>query len=306
MYNAAVFFDKGRNVSNIPTVFTIDTTLVGGTSSNDSTFTIRLQNFKGNIDWGDSFTETNVTVDSKTRVYAAPGIYTITLTKNNTPINFNFRFNADSRKITTFLSYGNKMSIVSSSFATAINLNFENTNGIPIIGSSLQTTFLETNISKINNLELRELSNVTTIRGTFQSNKYYNQSLTINSNVLISAYQFLDGAIGYNSDLMINTPNLVDMQFMMRNTHAFNKDISNWVFNKNADLEYFMAGRTAASYNATYLDSFIFNLRNIVVGTGRTQTKKIADFGSIKRTSASDIPYNELVADGWTIRGGTK
>lgn len=307
MFNPLLFFAQGERRLSLPTVIKIDTRIVEGASTDANSFLLPINSFAGTIDWGDGTQQNATSVGNNgiKKIYSSPGEKIITITKNSSSAYFSFFYNADRVKLLEIIAYGTGMVLNTGSFAGAKNLKISSATGVAKVGTTMHSAFSEMlSLTNIQNLENINTSNLLTAQSAFMLSPNFNNKIVLNAPNLTTTYRMLDGCTSFNSDIIVNAPELVDMEFMLRNATAFNKDISGWVFNKNVKLGFFMAGKTASNYNPVYLDAFLATLKNTVVGTGRTQSTKVANFGTIKRTAASNNDYNALIADGWTIQHG--
>lgn len=118
-------------------------------------------------------------------------------------------------------------------------------------------------------------------------------------------YAFADsGVTTINNIHLWDMSNVTTMERMFSRALKFNQDISGWTFNKDVNLVDFMVGKSAASYSPVYYSNLLIKLRNCVVGTGRTETKKSLTMQNLKYTSAGASARADLVADGWNIIDG--
>ena len=91
---------------------------------------------------------------------------------------------------------------------------------------------------------------------------------------------------------------LTNMGGFFWNAYAANFDYGIWNYDKDVILSVFLY---AKNIDATYIDSLLIKIAATVVGTGRTQTNKSFQLYQAKRTTASNVAYNSLIADGWSF-----
>ena len=150
------------------------------------------------------------------------------------------------------------------------------------------------------------VSNVTTIQSIFQNALAFNQSLN-NWNVsnVTNMTGMFANAVAFNQPINNwSVGNVTNMNAMFQGATAFNQDISSWNFNINTTLTNFMSGKTFSNYNTSYYSNLLIKWSSRFVGTGRTQSSKTFNMGSIRYNSTANTQRTNLVNDGWTINDG--
>ncbi len=133
----------------------------------------------------------------------------------------------------------------------------------------------------------------------------FNQPLNFNTSAVAAFNQMFHNCSNFNQSLStFNVENGLALNSMLLNATAFNQDVSHFEFNKNAIMFGFLNGKASANYSATYYSALLNKMQARFVGTGRTQTNKTFDAGSIKRDASGTSARAALVADGWIITDG--
>jgi surface protein len=158
------------------------------------------------------------------------------------------------------------------------------------------------------NINTWDVSNVTNMPGVFRQATSFNQPLSDwdVSNVTIfggANNGMFFNASSFNQDISSwDVSSATNMQDMFRNATAFNQDIGSWDVSKVSVFTNFMAGKTAANYSATNLDS-IYNGWSLLtfVNTGLS-----ISFGTVKYTAAGQAGRDILTdpPNNWTITDG--
>ncbi|UJF29882.1 DUF285 domain-containing protein [Kaistella sp. 97-N-M2] len=144
------------------------------------------------------------------------------------------------------------------------------------------------------------------IVGFFRDAKAFNQTVAHwdTSNVNSLALVFY-GASAYNQDVStLDISNALSVNGLFFNATNFNQDISALNFNINTDTTNIMSGKTFNNYNKLFYNNLLQKWASAFIGTGRTNTNKNINMGTIRYTSAGKSYRDALVADGWNITDG--
>lgn len=283
MFNPILFYESGKLRKEFVSVWDTTKIIVGSSNTNQIKFNLGssgVYNFV--VYWGDGLRD-HIEIYNQTETthtYSTSGIYQVRVKG----ILFGFAFNntVDRLKISEVLDWGELYFVENGQFQGCANLKLGSTVGIPKFVYGLLNAFRGcTSLIKIRNFENWDFSLVNSAAACFLGATKFNQPL-----------------IG------LNFSNCLSMSAMFNGATSFNQDISSWVFNKNVILTGFMLGKSSANYNATYYDNLLIKWASVFIGTGRTETNKVIQMGSIKYTSAGASARASLVADGWTITDG--
>ena len=269
----------------LPFVFTIDTNNISAGSSTSTQFKLPLTGSAGLnivVDWGDATTSTitSYTDPAVTHSYAIAGTYTISIT--GTLQTFAFGNAGDKLKILEVQSWGVLHIASGSIFHTCTNLTCIATDAPKI--TSTNFSFMFVNCPNFNGaIGNWDVSGVQNFNFTFCNTTAFNQPLN-------------------NWD----TSSALIMTHMFRSTTAtpvgFNQDIGSWDVSNVTNFDFFMTGKTAATFSATNLDA-IYNGWS----ASGVQPNCIINFGTAQYTVAGgQAGKNILLAapNNWTIADG--
>lgn len=272
MFNPAYFYEAGKDRFS-KAILTFDTSKVGTDTIVEVPFT---GGFYGIVDWGDGYTErVDTPGTSKLRhIYTQHGVYDVTL---DADVSFTVRFynNPYRDKLIELKSWG-KISLSAYSFYGVKNVDMSQSRGVPTLSTDLAFCFYSSGVSTVNNLE--------------------NWVFLPNTNV-ISMFQ---SAKNFNSKLPTDLTNILDFSRSLWGT-AFNQPL-NHLFHKDVIIDTMLY--QTKSLSPQNLDMFYVALRNSVVNTGRTQSKRSVNATPTKYTSAGASARQDLINDGWSITDG--
>lgn len=304
MLNKSFFFQQGRQRPR-GVKFRVNTSLVATGTSDANTYRIQFSsNFSGQIIWGDGVVEVKTGFTQiVSHIYAVAGIYDIEIIPNPGSI-AHIRLRDDFSKLLKFIDFGTYCRLDQYCFQNCTNADLSEVLGIPLLEGELLGVFQNFKGNPIvNNSDLWDFGKATNIFSFF-NNSTINSPFNIKSTTLTNASYFLFAANNFTSQINLNAPNLTTFTNAVQNNTSFNQDISGWIINKNANITSFMQGKTAANFSAENYDKALTMFKNTFVGTGRTETIKSANFGTIKRTAVGTTMRDALVADGWTWTDG--
>jgi len=300
MSSKSHFFNRGLK----PFIATFRTT-----SANESITLPYNQSgeYSGTIDWGDGTITTN-TFENREHIYLTAGDYDITVLGE---INyFKFRFVNDSRnKIIEVKQWGAYFILQDDCFYQCQNLILNNVNDAPTIKTNLTRAFRQTSVSLINNSNIWNVIELTSLNQTFYLSSSFNSDLSNwNTENLNNLNQTFRQASSFNSDLSNwNTSKVINMNDCFYEAYAFNQDISNWNFSNTNDLSGFMFGKSSANYNATYYDNLLIKwsldpsvggLQSDIISTIDMGTIKYTSTGASARQSILDNNKAQTINDG--------
>lgn len=157
----------------------------------------------------------------------------------------------------------------------------------------------------LNSSVILSTGNLININSLFRDAKTFNQDISyLNVSNVTNFDLVFYGATAFNQPLSWSVSNGTMMNGVFLNAPAFNQDISGWDFNKNVDLTNFMNGKTFANYDKLYYNNLLQKWASVFIGTGRTNTTKSINMGTIRYTAAGKPYRDALVADGWTVIDG--
>ena len=171
-------------------------------------------NYNYTVDWGDGTTTSNAT-GNRAHTYAAPGVYTVSITGTFPAIFFNNT--GDRRKITSILSWGAiQWQSMEDAFYGCENLNFDAIDSPNLAQvTSLKNMFRDcTSFNGIvNNWNV---SNITVISGLFAECQIFNRPLnTWNTIAITDMSETFSGANNFNEPLdNWNTASVTNMKDM--------------------------------------------------------------------------------------------
>lgn len=199
-------------------IFQIDTTQIGVSGVNEFLLPFVSSGvYDLNADWGDGQNDDITTWDQVETIhtYAAPGIYTITLTGQIE--GFQFNFSGDAEKMLDISNWGPLLINTDSSFAGCENLDISATNAPTIYSGSMASTFA--NCFNLGNADLSQwdMSGVTAVGNMFVNCVFFNGDIT--------TWQLL-GTTSL-SGMMVNCPD-------------FNQDISAWPMAHITEMNLFL------------------------------------------------------------------
>ncbi len=279
----------GGAAGNPDFVFTVDTTQAGSASD---TFVLPLH-FTGvynfNVEWGDG-NDDDITVYNQpevTHVYAAGGIYTITISGQIE--GWFFANTGDDDKITNISNWGSLVITLKWAFYGCSNLDISATDAPTITTTTFEYMFR--GCSSLTNPDFSkwDTSTVTYCLGVFQLCPLFNGNVSTwdMSNVTLMQSMFHSCPV-FNSDISgwdvgLNT----DAVTMFFNNQAFNQDIGGWDMSSVTRIKYML-------YNA---DAFDQSLANWTV----TQMTDMTNFMT-SATGMSTANYDALLI-AWDAQG---
>lgn len=290
-------------------------TLTGSSNSGQVKLTIPavasdLQ-VKWQVDWGDGVVNT---VESKsdpnlTHTYSSEGIYTVKIKPLFEDIYYRVVISfigasqqLERQKIVKVRQWGTFF-FSATCFQNCINMDLSEVVDVPLLdnlsSNSFQGCFNGTRFTTINRFSEWNFGNTTSVSPLVYSNTNFNQDFTINApSATKLTIAWLCAA--FNGNLVINAPNLTDLDQCFRQSTAFNKPVHNigidWT--KITNMSNFMTGKTSANYNASYYDDLL-----IALDAGG-KTGVTLGMGTIKYTSAGASARANLVTKSWTITDG--
>jgi surface protein len=317
-----------------PFEFTINTANLSTGSTAADQFKLPLVD-DGNVlnavvDWGDGSSDT-ITVWNQaetTHTYASSGTYTVSITGDLSGWQFNN--GGDRLKMLNVNSWGVLNISASAGFFGCANLTCSATDAPTITTTSLYRCF--SGCPNFNGaIGNWDISNVISLQEMFVFASAFNQDIGLwNTQNVTNMAELFFAASSFNKDIgSWNVSNVVSMQSLFRNATSFNGNIANWdvssvtnmgrmfgfanAFNQDiggwnvsnlTNFALFMAGKTAANYDAANLDSIYNNWSQLSVKPNLT-----IDFGTIKYNASAqaskdiltNAPNNWTITDGGTI-----
>ena len=186
------------------------------------------------------------------------------------------------------------------------------------------------NCIKFNGSVTLNSTSLTNITSMFQGCTIFNKPININTNNLNNMVGLFRDAKAFNQDVSgLNTSQCTNLSLIFLGATDFNQDISTWDissslsvnglflnatnfnqdiaalnFNRNVDTTNIMNGKTFSNYNKLYYNNLLQKWATKFIGTGRTNTNKNINMGTIRYTSAGKPYRDALIADGWSITDG--
>ena len=155
--------------------------------------------------------------------------------------------------------------------------------------------------SIFNSLLTFDTSSVTSMNSMFKSATAFNQPLSFNTSAVDFMGRMFRDATAFNQNISsFNTGAVTNMYQMFSGATAFNQNIGTWDVANVLDFEFFMTGKTDATFSTTNLNA-IYNGWS----TQSVQPSLTIDFGTAKYTAAATA--GRLVLTGtalWTITDG--
>ena len=146
-----------------------------------------------------------------------------------------------------------------------------------------------------------DTSAVTNMGEMFYNCTSFNQPLSFDTSAVEAMNRMFRDATAFNQNISSwNTGAVTDMNQMFRDAPAFNQNIGTWNVANVLDFEFFMQGKTPATFSTTNLNA-IYNGWS----TQAVQPSLTIDFGTAKYTGAATA--GRLVLTGtklWTITDG--
>lgn len=313
------------------------------TTAVDETVTLPYQTngiYNGIIDWGDGTQSVN-SYDNRTHTYATAGTYIITV-YGRLRI-FRFANTGDRTKLYRVFQWGSQfdVGVGGGHFYGCTNLNLSVVSDVlilyrPFVISNNQNfgnMFRDcTSLTTINRVNEWDVSRVTNMANCFYNCVNFNQDLnswdvrlvtTMNQmfygctlfNGNISSWQTISVtdmlgmfrlASNFNQNISAwDTADVTTMRGMFYEAYAFNQNIGNWNIS-NVDAVQtgfinFMLGKTFSDFSTANYDSLLIGWASRPV-----QPNQSINFGTIKRTAASDAAKSVLISapNNWTIVDG--
>lgn len=279
----------GRKFGN-PTVLEIDTrnTVTGGTTANQFRLPLGYESqgfrFPKNTNmlvyWGDGTESFHANQsDNIIHTYSTAGIYIVQIfPEKGGYIGISHEgWATESLKILKLLHWGDAY-MERNGFLGCTNLSLEFVDDTPQFFANALGYFHTTNISRINNAELWDVTALTNMTIMFRS------------------------AVNFNQDIsMWNVSNVTSMDGMFRGATNFHQDISAWNFNKDVVLGLFL--NAVVNYPPQYYSNLLMKFQSKFIGTGRTAIKWL-NVGNNKYNASGASARAALVADGWDITDG--
>jgi len=207
------------------------------------------------VDWGDGSPINTITTyndPNASHSYSSDGIYQIKILGDCPSFTFE---NIGSKLLITDVKQWGANEFISLNFWGCTNLNNLTPTDTPIlsVGCSLESLFNTCGLSNINNIENWDISNVTTLRYSFNANIGFTIGDLSNwnfSNCLnfYGMFRFTS----YNNPLNTATMKPTTMAEMFRNNSVFDQDLSGIDVSNltNATFMFFSASLSTVNYNA--------------------------------------------------------
>ncbi len=190
------------------------------------------------VEWGDGAIDNNVNGDI-THTYAAPGIYTISISGDFPAIYFNDENTGDKLKIIEILDWGTiQWQSMENAFFGCENLNFDAINAPDLSQvTTLQNMFRDC-LSFNGIVNNWDISNITDISGLFYNARIFNRPLdTWNTAAITKMSETFYYAQDFNEPLdNWNTASVTDMSSMFYYASDFNQNINNWNVTQVTDM----------------------------------------------------------------------
>lgn len=181
---------------------------------------------------------------------------------------------------------------------TSFNSSVTITSNILTIASQLLQ-----NATSFNSSLTINSTSLSIVVGLLQGASVFNKPIVVTSNVIVNATFMFRDTKAYNQDITINITNTTGLNAFLFGAIAFNKDLSGLNFNKDADVQSLLLGKTAATYSPIFLSNLYITFATKFIGVGRTQVKSFSA-GSAKYDSSGSTARAALIADGWTLTDG--
>jgi len=263
--------------------------------------------YSGTIDWGDHSTDVNSFANSS-HTYALAGTYTVEIIGDC--MGWNFGSYGSATYITSVVHWGqlelgannggyfNGCTNLDLSLVSDI-LNLENI-------TNLYQMFANSNTITINNINLWDTGQVTSMSSMFNGATNFNQALSFNTENVNDMNSMFANASSFNGILSLSTGAVTDMGNMFYNASSFNQPlafVTDQVVNMNAmfygatnfnqnigawdvsivnDFQDFMGSKTPATFSTANLDAIYngWHQYDVLYGLGPV------DFGTAKYSPA--------------------
>jgi gliding motility-associated-like protein len=185
-------------------------------------------NYNYSVDWGDGNTDININ-GNITHTYAAPGIYTLTISGTFPSIYFNNT--GDRNKIIEILDWGNiQWQTMEAAFYGCENLNFDAIDSPDLSQvTSLKNMFRDCDSFNgiVNNWDV---NNITDISGLFRDAQIFNRPLDNWNTISVTDMSHtFDGALNFNEPLdNWNTASVTTLERTFSRATSFNQNINSW------------------------------------------------------------------------------
>ena len=308
-----------------PFEFTVKTDNAGVSSSTEFRMPLTTSTNLGfTVNWGDGVVETITDHTLAVHDYGVAGTYTISVT--GSILGWQFNNGGDKLKMLNVLQWSGLNISVDSGFYGCTNLTCSATDA-PLITTTSLYRYFSTCTNFNGAIGNWDISNVISLQEMFVFASAFNQDIGLwNTQNVTNMAELFFGASLFNQDIgSWNVSNVVSMQSLFRNATSFNGNIANWdvssvtnmgrmfgfanAFNQDigswnvsnlTNFALFMAGKTAANYDAANLDSIYNNWSLLTLNPNIS-----IDFGSIDYTEAGQAGKNILTNTyGWTITDG--
>jgi surface protein len=313
-------------ITAVPALFTTEWTTTANSEQIFLPYT-GTGTYSGTIDWGDGNTDTN-SYANITHTYATAGTYTVIITGDC--IGWDLASAGGSTNFTSVVNWGQLQlgpDNFGYNFAYCPNLDLSSVQGtLDLTGvTNFDGLFIDcTSLTTINNINSWDTSAITTMNSMFANCTAFNQSLSFDTSAVTSMNGMFNGCSVFNSALTFNTllvtdmgrmfrdatafnqplsfdtSAVTDMSQMFKDAPAFNQNIGTWDVANVQDFDFFMQGKTPATFSTTNLNA-IYNGWS----TQSVQPSLTINFGQAKYTGAATA--GRLVLTGtklWTITDG--
>ena len=203
------------------------------------------------VDWGDgSSTENFTSQGDEPHTFATAGTYTVTISGTLSQFGRGYEWTG-LEYLTEVVSFGDiGLNSLYGAFANADNLT-----SVPaILPSSVQSlyvTFQGIDQVSITNLNLWDVSNVSTMSFMFYGATAFNQDIggwNVSSVTDMSGMFY--GATAFNQDIgSWNVSSVTNMNYMFRGATAFNQNIGGWIVSSVTDISGMFYGATTFNQN---------------------------------------------------------
>ena len=273
------------------------------TTSNGETITLPLVSggtYNFTVKWGDGTIDTITAYNQAevTHTYASAGTYTVTIA--GTIEGWAFNNAGDKTKIQTIESYGSLVITTDQAFRGCSNLTSTATDAPTISTTSLAYTF--TNCTNFNGaIGNWDVSGVTSFNYMFSGATSFNQYIGLwDVSSATNMFAMFNTATSFNQDIgSWNVLNVRFMQYMLQNADGMSTAnlgaVKDWTITEVAFAENFQAGCTNSMSTSDY-DALLIEWEK-----QPHQNNVTIHFNNASRSSASDLAFNALIADGWTI-----
>jgi surface protein len=311
-----------------PFEFTVKTDNAGVSSSTEFRMPLTTSTNLGfTVNWGDGVVETITDHTLAVHDYGVAGTYTISVT--GSILGWQFNNGGDKLKMLNVLQWSGLNISVDSGFYGCTNLTCSATDA-PLITTTSLYRYFSTCTNFNGAIGNWDISNVISLQEMFVFASAFNQDIGLwNTQNVTNMAELFFGASLFNQDIgSWNVSNVVSMQSLFRNATSFNGNIANWdvssvtnmgrmfgfanAFNQDigswnvsnlTNFALFMAGKTAANYDAANLDSIYNNWSLLTLNPNIS-----IDFGSIDYTEAGQEGKNILTntPNNWVIVDGSQ